>query len=127
MKLRISGNSIRLRLLRSEVAALIETGHIEQTIHFAADDQAFLVYGLEHEIGLADVEVRYKQSQVIIVLPRPQADAWAESNEIGIYATVNLGRNGNLDIIVEKDFACLDLSDADNQDTFPNPQTGAVC
>ena len=40
---------------------------------------------------------------------------------------VDLGSNEGPDIIVEKDFACLDLSDADNHDTFPNPQLGAVC
>jgi hypothetical protein len=47
--------------------------------------------------------------------------------QIGIYSAVNLGGREMLDVIVEKDFACLDLSDADNHDTFPNPQIGAVC
>jgi hypothetical protein len=127
MKLRINGNSIRLRLLRSEVATSIETGRIVQTIHFASGDHAFLIYGLEHESGLANVEVRHKQSNVIIVLPREQVTSWAETDQVGIYSTVDLGSNEGPDIIVEKDFACLDLSDADNQDTFPNPQLGAVC
>jgi hypothetical protein len=127
MKLRINGNSIRLRLLRSEVTAFMETGRIEQTIHFASGDHALLIYGLEHESGLSNVEVRHKQSEVIIVLPRQQATSWAETDQIGIYSAVDLGRNGSLNIIVEKDFACLDLSDADNHDTFPNPQIGVVC
>jgi hypothetical protein len=127
MKLRIHGNSIRLRLLRSEVTTFIETGRIEQTIYFAPGDHALLVYGLEHESGLAYVEVRHEQSKVIIALPRQQATSWAETDQIGIYSAIDLGRHGRLDIIVEKDFACLDLSDADNNDTFPNPQIGAVC
>lgn len=127
MKLRISGNSIRLRLLQSEVTTFIQKGRIEQTIHFAPDDHALLTYGLEHKSGLTDVELRYEQSEVVIVLPSQQATAWAETNQIGIYATVDLGRHGSLDMIVEKDFACLDLSDAENHDTFPNPQMGAVC
>ena len=33
----------------------------------------------------------------------------------------------SLAIAVEKDFACIDRSDADNTDTFPNPHEGAVC
>jgi hypothetical protein len=127
MKLRISGNSIRLRLLRSEVTTFIETGRIEQTIHFTAGDHDLLIYGLEHESDLADVEVRHKQSKVIIALPRRQAILWAETDQIGIYSKIDIGRYGSLDIIVEKDFACLDLSDADNHDTFPNPQIGEVC
>ena len=49
MRLRINGNSIRLRLLGSEVTTFIETGRIEQPIRFASDGDAFLMYGLEHE------------------------------------------------------------------------------
>jgi hypothetical protein len=127
MKLRINGNSIRLRLLRSEVDAFVGTGRIEHTIHFASSDDAFLKYGLELEADLSDVVVRHKQSEVTIVLPSQKAISWAETVQIGIYCAVNLGGHGILDVIVERDFACLDLSDADNHDTFPNPQLGAVC
>jgi len=127
MKLRVNGNSIRLRLLRSEVSTFVETGRIEQTIHFAPGDDAFLMYGLEHEPDITDVLVRHQQSEVTVVLPTQQAISWAETGQIGIYSVVNLGGHGILDVIVEKDFACLDLSDADNHDTFPNPQIGAVC
>src|SRR5580698_5532861 len=103
MKLRIKGNSIRLRLLRSEVTMLIETGRIEEKIHLALVDDAFLKYGLEHETGLANVVIRQKQSEVTIVLPTHQAASWAETNQIGIYSTVDLGRHGMLDVIIEKD------------------------
>lgn len=48
--------------------------------------------------------------------------AWAQSDQVGIYVTLDLGLHGNLDLVVEKDFACMDLSDADNLDTFPNPK-----
>jgi len=127
MKLRISGNSIRLRLLRSDVTAFVETGRIEERIHFAPDDDAVLIYALEHKSDVVQVMVRHKQSEIIIVLPTQQAISWAETDQIGIYSSVDVGGNGSLEVIVEKDFACLDLSDADNQDTFPNPQIGAVC
>ena len=127
MKLRINGNSIRLRLLRSEVSTFFATGRFEHTIHFAPSDDAFLTYGLEHEADLANVVVPHKQSEVTIVLPRQQAISWAETDQIGIHSAVNLGDRGVLDVIVEKDFACLDPSDADNHDTFPNPQVEAVC
>jgi hypothetical protein len=47
--------------------------------------------------------------------------------EVGIYATVNLGHTGSLDVMIEKDFACLDRSDAENVDTFTNPNAATVC
>lgn len=30
-------------------------------------------------------------------------------------------------LLVEKDFACLDGTNTDNEDTFPNPNIGMVC
>lgn len=127
MKLRINGNSIRLRLLRSEVATFLETGRIEETIHFAPGDAAFLIYAMEHESGIEKIEVRYKPFEVVVVLPTETAVTWAGTDQTGVYSTVEVGRYGSLTVAVEKDFACLDLSDVENEDTFPNPQIGAVC
>ena len=127
MKLRIKANSLRLRLTRSEVMKLIDTGHIEETIYFSPNEQSRLTYALEHEPDLISATLRYQPREVVVVLPTEQATAWAESIEVGIYATVDLGPVGALDLIVEKDFACLDLSDADNLDTFPNPNAAGLC
>jgi hypothetical protein len=127
MKLRMNSTSIRLRLLRSEVAKFVESSRIEEKIQFAPDEGAFLVYALECEPGLQQVKVRYAPNEVAVVLPREIALSWAQTEEVGVYASVEVGGHGRLDVVVEKDFACLDRSDADNQDTFPHPQLGAVC
>ncbi|SRR6266849_4677186 len=127
MKLRIKGNSLRLRVTRSELMRLIDTGHIEETIHFSSNEQSRLTYALEHESDLSSATLRYQWPAVVIVLPKEEATTWAESNQVGIYASVDLGPRGALDLIVEKDFACLDLTDADNLDTFPNPHGAAIC
>jgi hypothetical protein len=121
MKLRIKGNSLRVRVTRSELMKLIDTGHIEETIYFSSKEQSRLTYALEHESGLNSPTLRYQWPEVVLVLPKKEATTWAESNQVGVYASVDLGPVGTLVLIVEKDFACLDLSDADNLDTFPNP------
>jgi Family of unknown function (DUF7009) len=127
MKLRIKGNSLRLRVTRSELTKLVNSGRIEETIHFASDQQARLTYALEHSSDAAYVRLRYRSPEVAIVLPTKDTLIWQESEQVGIYTTVDLGLQGTLDLIVEKDFACLDRSDADNLDTFTNPNAGAVC
>lgn len=127
MKLRIQGNSIRLRLLRSEVTKFVEKGRIQETVHFAPDDKARFTYALEHQPVLSSIEVRYKPSEAIIVLSRAEATSWAQTEQVGIYGAVKIGSHGSLTVAIEKDFACLDLSDAENQDTFPNPQVGTAC
>ena len=52
---------------------------------------------------------------------------WCNPAETGIYAEVDAGGGTRLKVSVEKDFACLDSSDADNHGTFDHPHAGAVC
>src|SRR5260370_18716811 len=120
MKLRIKANSLRLRLTRSELMRLIDTGHIEETIYFSSNEQSRLTYALQHEPDLISATLRYQTPEVGVVLPTEDATAWAESNHVGIYARFDLGSVGALAIIVDKDFACLSPSDADYLVTFPN-------
>jgi hypothetical protein len=127
MKLRIKGNSLRLRPTRSELKKLIDTRHIEETIYFSSNEQSRLTYALEVQPHLTSATLRYQPREIVIVLPQKEAATWAAGNQVGIYATVDLGPRGTLDLIVEKDFACLDGSDADNLDTFENPSTTGIC
>lgn len=127
MKLRIKGNSIRLRITRSEVLKLIAAGRIEETVYFAPSAEYSLTYALVSEAALNSPQIRSRSSEVAIVVPKEQAVTWAETDRVGIYAKIDVGLHGTLDISVEKDFACLDRSDADNIDTFPHPMAGAVC
>lgn len=127
MKLRIKGNSIRLRITRSEVLKLIAAGRIEETVYFAPSVQSSLTYALVSEAALSSIQIRYRPSEVTIAVPKEKAVTWAETDQVGIYANIDVGLHGTLDISVEKDFACLDRSDADNIDTFPHPLAGTVC
>jgi hypothetical protein len=127
MKLRIKGNSMRLRVSRSELEHFLSGGRIEETIRFAADPQARLTYALESAPQSSPVSVRYEPQEVTVVISETQARLWGEPGEVGVYSSVDLGEGGSLDVIIEKDFACLDRSDEENSDTFENPHAGAVC
>jgi hypothetical protein len=127
MKLRLSGQSIRLRLLRSEVAQLIDTGCVQESLFLGAESGDTLSYALETDAQAADMEIRHSNGKIAVLLPYELAKIWADTEQVGLYATMNIGGNRSLDLIVEKDFACLDLSDADNEDTFPNPLVDTTC
>lgn len=126
MKLRIKGNSLRLRVSPSEVARLLETGRIEETIHLSSDQNESLTYALEHTSQSPAITVRYMPQQVTIVVSSSAARQWANGQDIGIYGETPTS-GGSLQLAVEKDFACLDKSAAENRDTFPNPKQGSVC
>jgi len=134
MKLRINGDSLRLRVSPSEMARLLDTGRIEETIHFAREDDARLTYALEHAATAQDIGLRYRPHEAAVVLSSSRARRWAESDEVGISGHLMAGER-RIELLVEKDFACLDRrddrkdagKDAESHDTFPNPKAGAAC
>jgi len=60
-------------------------------------------------------------------VPQIELERWAAGDDVGIYVEVALGGDQVLSLAIEKDFACLDSNDAENEDTFPNPNLAAVC
>jgi len=126
MKLRIKGNSLRLRVSPSEMTLLLQTGRIEDAIHFGPGEGARLVYALEHRPALTAMDVRYEPNEITVVVSSQDAQNWAAGQDVGLYGASVSGQEP-LELAVEKDFACLDKEDAQNADTFPNPKQGTVC
>jgi hypothetical protein len=127
MKLRIKGNSLRLRVSRSELARFQAGGRIEETIRFAETAEAKLTYALESAVQSSAVRVRHGFHDVTVILSEDQVRLWQAESEVGVYCKLEIGSAGSLDVIVEKDFACLDRSDEENIDTFTNPYAGGIC
>jgi len=127
MKLRIKGNSLRVRVSRSEVARLLAGDCLEETIHFTPEPVAKLTYALQREQSLSRPTIQYKENRVAILIPADQANSWGTTDQVGITEDISLGSFGSLALLIEKDFACLDRSEEDNEDTFPNPNAGTTC
>jgi len=72
-------------------------------------------------------KLSYGSNEVTVILSENQSRIWGAESEVGVYGTVDIGSAGSLDVVVEKDFACVDRSDAENSDTFPNPHAGVSC
>jgi hypothetical protein len=127
MKLRIKGNSLRLRVSRSELARFLDGERVEETIHFTQAPEARLTYSLESAVQLEPIGVQYGSRIVKVILSEDQAHVWRAESEVGVYSALDIGAAGSLEVMVEKDFACLDRSDEENSDTFANPQAAACC
>jgi len=127
MKLRIKGNTLRVRVSRSEVARLLAADLLEETVYFAPEPTAKFTYALKQDRSLSRPAVQYTENRVAILLPTHQVISWGTSDQVGIAENIGLGNLGSLGLLIEKDFACLDRSDEDNQDTFPNPNAGKQC
>jgi hypothetical protein len=126
MKLRIKGNSLRLRISPSEMTQLLQSGRIDETIYFGAGDDARLTYALELDPQALATTLRYTRHELTVMVASRDAQQWAQGHDVGLYGESNTS-HGPLEISVEKDFACLDKDEAANADTFPNPRQGAIC
>ena len=121
MKLRIKGDSIRLRLTQSEVQALAEGGVVEDRVRFGAGAAA-LIYRLRRDAKAASIAASYADGAVEVRLPEREALSWAKSNEVTLQGAQPAAADAELRIVVEKDFACLTVREGeDESDNFPNP------
>jgi hypothetical protein len=121
MKLRIKGDTLRLRLTQSEVRHLAETGAVSDALHLPGAPA--LVYALR----AADVPaLRAERSPdaLTVHIPQPWVAPWADGDGVGFSGEQDLGGGRALGLLVEKDFACLDPR-ADESDAFPNPRADA--
>ena len=126
MKLRIRGNSVRLRLTQKEVAQFDRTGKVEEEIDFGASQT--LIYALEKTERSDAVSVDFENSRLRVRVPEKAAREWIESDQTGLEAAPKVGENKCLRILIEKDFACLkERPGEDDGDAFPNPLEGAKC
>lgn len=121
MKLRIRGNSIRLRLLRPEVEALHTKGRVEESITFGPSDKESLTYAIQVSETAKEVTGGICENEVCLTVPAPIVSEWAASDQVGFSASHSNG-DGELEILVEKDFACTTRTDdPDIKDAYPNP------
>ena len=127
MKLRIKGDSVRFRVAPSEVNLLLRKGKLTSQVRFSLRPRQSLLYTLVLDENIEKAVVSFTGSEIIARLPQKKAAHWASTDAVGISAEMELGGASSLSLLVEKDFACLDLSDKDNEDTYPNPNAEQVC
>ncbi len=118
MKLRIKGDSVRLRLTQSEVRQLAEAGAVDDAMHIAPG--ASLTYGLR-AADVAGLRAEWEETALTVLVPRGWVSAWAAGDGVGFDGEQTAGEGRRLAILVEKDFECLHKR-PDEQDAFPNPR-----
>ena len=121
MKLRIKGDSVRLRLTQSEVRQLAEAGAVEDAMHVAPG--ASLAYGLR-AAQVARLGVEWEDATLTVLFPEDWIEDWAQGDMVGFEGTQGAGDGRTLAILVEKDFECL-RKRPDEEDAFPNPLADA--
>jgi hypothetical protein len=120
MKLRIQGNSLRLRLTQKEVAELHDRSVVESSIEFAP--LRTLVYLLEGSSQAKAVTANFDGQSIRVMVPMRVMTEWIESDQVSIESSSQVG----MQLLIEKDFQCLHKSDEQDPDAYPNPLANAL-
>ena len=126
MKLRIKGDSLRLRLTKGEVSQLDTDGLVEDQVRFSGG--AALIYRLRSDARAEALTASFTQGAVEIRVPEKSARSWAGSDEVTLAGAQPISASDELRIVVEKDFACLAPREGeDESDNFENPTVDQTC
>lgn len=116
MKIRIKGNALRYRLTQSDVAMFEKAGMLSEHINFGDET---LIYALESSDTYGELTATFAHNTITLYVPAALTRNWLASDRVGFEGT-----SGNVQLLLEKDFQCLDAVAEDQSDHFPNPLAG---
>ena len=122
MKLRIKGDSLRLRLSQGEMRTLAERGEVEDRVSFPGG--AALRYRLRVDQNSSAISANYASNLIDILVPSALSERWCGTDLVTLSASQPLA-TGELRLVLEKDWACLAPREGeDESDNFPHPEAG---
>ena len=124
MKLRIRGNSIRLRLGQTEAAMLARGEAVEEFTDLGPGQKFVYAVTAGDAVGIT---AAFGDGRLEISVPHSTAAEWANGDEVSLSGTQPTSDGSELQIAIEKDFACLKpRGPEEDRDSFPHPEK-AVC
>ena len=120
MKIRIKGNSIRMRLSRSEVDQFGKEGYLEERTEFGGG--IAMTYALARHHTHAAITADFTHNKITMLVPGSVADEWTTTDVVGFSENMDIGDDKQLFLLLEKDFKCIDNTAMEDQsDNYDNP------
>jgi hypothetical protein len=118
MKIRIKGNSIRIRLTRTEVENFGKFGVLEDSTDFGNNK---LIYAIESRTEINELQSSFDNNRITVWIPENIKQEWISTERVGFENNFSIGNDKHLFLLIEKDFVCLDNTIEDQSDNYPNP------
>jgi hypothetical protein len=112
MKLRIEGNSIRLRVKKSDLEKLKIDGIVRESVAFLKGFHFY--YELKTDDKIKTIEASFSSGTIAVSIPLSMSDIWIDTEQVGIE---NTAENGFY-VLIEKDFPCKTRVNEDKNDLF---------
>ncbi len=118
MKIRIKGNSVRIRLSKSETELFAAKGYLEERTDFGNSTFIYSIKKTEDE----NISANFINGNITVHIPQNLLHQWAKSNLVSLEYNMPVGSDKYLYILLEKDFKCIDaVVTEDQSDYFENP------
>jgi hypothetical protein len=118
MKLRIKGNSVRVRLSKTEVDQLASGSTLTDSTSFGS---ASFGYSVKPVIAGESLTATYKNDMITLFVPHTLLKEWPTNSVVGFESMMQPENSGQLHLLLEKDFKCLDNTTEDQSGFFDNP------
>jgi hypothetical protein len=118
MKIRIKGDSIRLRLTKSEIEQFATHGNVAEETHIGT---SVWRYELIRDKDATSISAAISGTTITVSMPASEAHHWSTTERVGYETNMPLENGKHLFILLEKDFKCLDNTQEDQSDMYENP------
>ncbi|MDB5023235.1 MAG: hypothetical protein JWP78_990 [Mucilaginibacter sp.] len=112
MKIRIKGNALRYRLTKSDISALASHGCLQEQTDFAGQSLIYALKATDDDTLTAE----FFNNTITLFIPRRMVAELINTEKVGFE-----DKSSHLQLLIEKDFTCLDNVDEDQSDNYPNP------
>ena len=118
MKIRIKGNTIRIRLTKTEVNYFAIEGYLQEKTDFGKNS---FVYALKSTGTGENLFAEFSDGTMTMFIPLNLANEWTETEMVGYHNEMETGDGKKLFLLLEKDYKCLDTVSEDQSDQYENP------
>ena len=118
MKIRIKGDSIRFRLTRTEVETLCSQGYLKEETHLTPNTFTYAVVK-SREPGM---KAHFEENTITLQVNEKLVEHWDENDTVGFQQEDRGNDKSRVQLLLEKDFVCLDQRQEDQSDNYPNPK-----
>ena len=128
MKLRILGNTLRLRILKPELEQLHQGGTIEGFLQYGVRQEDGLHYHLAVGAQEETLQIQSLEKGFCVQISAAVVNEMVETERVGVVERISVADDHVVEVRVEKDFKCLDARPEDRF-AFPHPKEGdsSVC
>lgn len=107
MKLRIRGDSLRVRVTQDELAALGRGEAVMDALHFGLDPADALRCEVSASESAPALDATFDARTIRVAVPAAAVARLVATDEVGVSGERPLGDGRTMAVLLEKDFRCL--------------------